>query len=84
MTAARGGKEEPRQATLWVPQKTFVRPVRVGMGASDGSQTEVQGADLKEGLQVVVGEETKEGKATGSGSPFTPQLFRGSGSTQRQ
>jgi HlyD family secretion protein len=81
--AAKGGKEEPRRGTLWAPQNGFVKPVRVRLGVSDGSQTEVSGTDLKAGLQVVMGEETKEGQAAGSGSPFAPQLFRSSGSAPR-
>jgi len=77
-------KEAGRTRTLWVPQGSYVRPVEVSLGPSDGSLTEVQSPELKEGMQVVVVEQQKGDKAAGgSASPFTPQLFRGSGSSQR-
>jgi hypothetical protein len=61
-----------------------VRPVKVRLGLSDGTLTEVESTELKEGTQVVVGEMEKQqaGKPAPGGSPFTPQIFRGSGSPQ--
>ncbi|MCL4501689.1 MAG: hypothetical protein M1438_07505, partial [Deltaproteobacteria bacterium] len=57
----------------------LVRPVKVRLGLSDGSQTEVQSSELKEGTPVVVGEaeKTAAGKESAGGSPFAPKLFRG-------
>jgi hypothetical protein len=46
-------------------------------GLTDGSQTEVSGKDLKEGLQVVVFDEQPGAGGGSSASPFTPQIFRG-------
>jgi len=44
---------------------------------SDGSLTEVAGAELKEGTPVVVGEAEKgNGQQASGGSPFTPKIFR--------
>ena len=40
---------------MWVPQGTLVRPVQVTLGLSDGSLTEVESAELKEGTSLVVG-----------------------------
>lgn len=76
--AAKKGKEEG-QGTVWVPQGKYVRPVRVRLGPSDGSMTEVAAPELKEGLQVVVASAEKEGGAASEAgrSPFTPQIFRG-------
>jgi HlyD family secretion protein len=63
------------RGTLWVAQGQFVQPVKVQAGLTDGAQTEVQGSDLAEGLQVVVGEQSMEsGASAGGASPFTPQL----------
>ncbi len=73
-TAERG---RSRTGVLWVREGDFVRPVRVRTGLNDGTMTEVQGDNLKEGLEVVVGEEVPEeaGAAT-STNPFTPQFRR--------
>ena len=66
-----------RTGTLWMRAREYLRPIRVRTGLNDGTMTEVQGDDLKEGLEVVVGEEVAE--ATGAGTstnPFTPQFRR--------
>jgi HlyD family secretion protein len=73
-----------RLGVLWITQGKYVKPVKVRLGLSDGSMTEVQNPDLKEGMQVVVGEQSKEEGTASTASPFTPQLFRRSGSGQRQ
>jgi HlyD family secretion protein len=41
------------QGTVWVIDGQFVRPISVAVGVTDDTNTEVQSADLKEGLQVV-------------------------------
>jgi len=66
------------QRTLWVPQGGYVRPISVETGLSDGSQTEVSGTDVAQGMKVVVGvQEQKSRAAADSGSsPFTPQFGR--------
>ncbi len=76
-----GGAAKVR-GTLWVDQGKFVRPVHVNVGMTDGVATEVEGRDLAEGLQVVVGETTTESKGSPPGpgtehNPFTPQMGRG-------
>jgi len=67
------------RGTLWVEQGDFVRPVHVNTGLTDGTMTEIEGKDLSEGLQVVVGEATGEATVAPSTerSPFTPQIGRG-------
>ncbi len=82
--AAKAGKEEQARGVVWVPQGAQARPIFVALGLSDGSLMEVESSDLKEGTLVVVGEMTTQaGKPAPGGSPFAPQLFRGS-SQQRQ
>ena len=65
-------------AKLWVQEGHFVRPLNVMAGLTDGSQTEVQGSDLKDGMTIVVGEQSAQvaggGEASGGGSPFTPNM----------
>jgi len=51
-----------RTGTLWLLQGFKVRPVKVSLGPSDGSLTEVRGTELKEGMQVVVAEQQKGDK----------------------
>jgi len=75
--AAKGGKEEAARGTLWIPQGRYVRPLQVRLGTTDGSLTEVEGPELKEGMEVVVGERQKEADTAAGASPFVPQVIRG-------
>ena len=83
----KAGKEEPR-GVVWVPQGKLVRPIRVSLGLSDGSRTEINSPELKENTPVVIGEvepQASGGKSTaGGGSPFAPQIFRGAAKPQGQ
>ena len=68
------------KGTIWVQQGSQLRSIPVTIGVTDGSQTEIHGDDLKEGLLVVLGEERKDSQgAAAGGSPFTPRFFRGGG-----
>jgi HlyD family secretion protein len=78
------GKPEAARGTLWLPQGDQVQPLKVKVGLTDGTLTEVNNPELKAGMQVVVAEVEKGAETAGSASPFTPQLFRSSGSGQRQ
>jgi len=71
--------EKPGQGTLWIPQGSYVQPLKVHLGPSDGSLTEVQGPRLKEGIQVVVAEVQKGADQSASASPFVPQPLKGGG-----
>jgi len=53
----------------------FVRPVRVGLGASDGSSTAVSSEGLTEGQEVVVGEVAKAAQSNDR-NPFMPPVRR--------
>jgi HlyD family secretion protein len=79
-TPAPAGSTETQQ-TLWVTQGNFVRPVKVRTGLTDGSLTEVEGAELSEGMNVVVGVQSSGATAAvgGGASPFTPQFGRARG-----
>jgi HlyD family secretion protein len=67
-----------KKTSLWVKQDGFVRPISVLAGVSDETMTEVQGDELKDGLEVVVGEQQQStGGNTGTVNPFTPQIPRG-------
>ncbi len=89
--AGSGGKGVPPQAAageseqkeygrgvVWVPDGPSVKPLVVRVGLSDGNMSEVRSEELKEGMQVVVGEQPRgTSGAQSASSPFTPQLFRG-------
>jgi hypothetical protein len=66
--------------TVWVQAGSFVRPIQVRMGLTDGSNTEIFGSELAEGTGVVVGEIREEVAASGPATPFIPQFNRGRGS----
>jgi HlyD family secretion protein len=63
-----------RQSYLWVQAGSFVKPVKVGIGPTDGTMTEVQGEEVKEGMEVIVGEQ-RQAAGDSAKSPFTPQTF---------
>jgi HlyD family secretion protein len=69
---------------LWVKDGIFVKPIDVQTGMTDGTQTEVIGADLKEGMQVVSGEVRGDNLADDTTNPFAPRIFRGSQGSQGQ
>ena len=79
-----GARPEAAKGTLWLPEGDQVRPLRVKVGLTDGTMTEINSPELKPGMQVVVAEVEKGAEPAASASPFAPQLFRPGGSGQRQ
>ncbi len=66
--------------TLWTVDATGkLTPVRVRTGVSDGSKTEVQGRDLKEGTQVIVGTSSGAQTATQGAQATSPFQQQGGG-----
>lgn len=67
-----------RPATVWRMEGQFLKPVAVTAGLTDGIFTEVQGADVREGMEVVIGAQVSRsaGGPSGGASPFTPQMGR--------
>jgi len=63
------------RGTIWVEQGNLVRPIRVNTGLTDGVFTEVEGKDVADGMQVVVGETSREASAAPDTerSPLMPQ-----------
>lgn len=65
--------EEDRQTGyVWVQDGSQVRPIKVRVGITDGTVTEITDGDLEEGMEVITGETTQNGNDQ-SASPFTPQ-----------
>ncbi|MCX5644401.1 MAG: efflux RND transporter periplasmic adaptor subunit [Phycisphaerae bacterium] len=65
------------QGTLWVLEGKYVRPIPVQVGQSDGSMTEIQGAGVTEGLEIVAGVQAKATTQADSTNPFAPRFPRG-------
>lgn len=84
-TAGEPGQESPSHGVVYLAEGNFVRPLTVVTGLSDGSMTEIQGEKVKEGMLVVLGEESRDGVSPQTvASPFTPKFFgRGSGQRPR-
>jgi HlyD family secretion protein len=69
-------KERHDRGMVWVADGGFVRPVRVQIGLSDGTSTEILGGDLHEGMHVVTGE-ARQDNGDHDANPFAPKLFGG-------
>ncbi len=71
----------PRAAggVVWVVDGKYVRPLSVEVGLSNDTQTEVQGSDLTEGMQVAVGTQTVAAGQSDTTNPFAPRFPRRGG-----
>jgi HlyD family secretion protein len=70
---------DENKGTLWVdiPDSAKLRAVDVETGASDGEFTEITGGDIKEGDEIVAGEELSAATSGGDVNPFAPKFGRG-------
>jgi HlyD family secretion protein len=68
------GSTPHEHGTLWTRDGQFVRPIRVRVGLSDGTNTEVQGQNLNEGTEIVMGDVMPTDGATAAHNPFIPQF----------
>jgi HlyD family secretion protein len=69
--------EASGRGTLWMPEGAFVKPLRVRVGPSDGTLTEVEGDRLTEGMEVVAGLQIQTGAKSDTSNPFAPSFPRG-------
>ena len=71
------GAETHNRGTVWVQDGAFVKPVKVKLGLTDGTHTEIVDG-LDEGAVVVTGDAPLQSAAPDGGSnPFAPQMFGG-------
>ncbi len=75
----KAAKERDERGRIWVKDEEgdHVRPIDVKCGVSDGSLTEISGENLKEGMEVVVGEAVASQDSSDTTNPFAPKLFKG-------
>jgi HlyD family secretion protein len=74
--AAEAPAAHQARGRVWVPEGALARLIRVRVGLSDGTNTEVSGGGLNEGMEVITGD-VQPGEArtpSGTRSPFTPQM----------
>jgi HlyD family secretion protein len=74
---ARARGERPA-AQLWTLENGTPKPLTVRAGLTDGAMTQVQGAGLQEGLQVIAGVQTAEA-APAAQNPLQPRVGGGQG-----
>jgi HlyD family secretion protein len=69
------GVAAPTQGQVWVRSGLFVKPVKVTVGPSDMTMTEIRTDNLKEGDEVIVGDVDLAGGDNPT-NPFIPQMMR--------
>jgi len=79
-----GGGGRNQRSVLWTQDPTTLAftPVRVRLGIGDGTRTEVSGPDVKEGMEIIVGDLTQRTAPTQprpANNPLVPNLGGGRG-----
>jgi HlyD family secretion protein len=74
--ANQNGEFHNHRGVLWVQDESYVRPIKVRTGLNDGTMTEIEGNEIKEGLEIITGEKQKTETNTGTTNPFVPQIRR--------
>ena len=70
-------KPRKTRSKVWIKDGQFVRPIKVEVGITDGTNTEIISGEVKEEMLVVVGKQaTSSADAANPTNPFTPQLGR--------
>jgi HlyD family secretion protein len=62
---------------VWVQEGKYVRPIKVRLGLSDGTRTEILEGNLEEGMTIISGDAPQGGGNSGATNPFAPQMFGG-------
>jgi HlyD family secretion protein len=70
-----GGGKPGSGSRLWVKEGSFVKPIPVRPGETDGVNTEVEGEGLAEGLEVVTGFIVPLSSTSQSSNPFAPKMM---------
>jgi HlyD family secretion protein len=68
-------KDKLDRGTLWVYDGEWLRPVHVKIGVTDQVNTEITSGDVKDGDQVVTGEDHSVETSDASENPFAPKMF---------
>lgn len=73
---ADAGEDNSHTGTVWVLDGNLARPIRVQLGVSDGSHTQVAAPQLQEGMKVITGELRADqvDDSEDTRNPFLPQF----------
>jgi HlyD family secretion protein len=72
-----GGKATA--GVVWGLEGNYVKPFHITLGPTDGSMTEIQSEEIREGMLVVLGEKSSKSSPQTAASPFAPQFSTKSG-----
>jgi HlyD family secretion protein len=62
---------------IWAADENGIRPIKVEVGVTDNTLTEISGPDVKVGMKVVIGDAVESGSGSADAkSPFVPQIRR--------
>jgi RND family efflux transporter MFP subunit len=70
---------DEKRVIIWIKAQDdkHVRPIEVQSGLTDGTMTEISGPDVKEGMEVVIGQSLKVGTDIGPTiNPFSPEVTK--------
>ena len=77
-TTRRSDTKARNHGTIWVEEGSYAKPIKVKLGITDGTNTEVSASELKEGMFVITGEVRADEAGSGDAkNPFMPQFNRG-------
>ncbi|MEI6425679.1 MAG: ATP-binding cassette domain-containing protein, partial [Lentisphaerota bacterium] len=78
------GQKRNSEAYLWIQHGNLLEPIKVRPGLNDGFKTEVEGDNLKEGMEIVSGQQQQLQSSGTETNPFAPQVLRGGGGGGRR
>lgn len=70
-------KEKLDRGTVWVFDGEWLKPIKVKIGVTDQVNTEITSGDVKDGDQVVIGEDHSVEQSDATENPFAPKIFGG-------
>jgi HlyD family secretion protein len=73
--SGRAGGGSTTRGRLWVLADGKPRAIEVRVGLSDGSMTEVSGEGVREGMEVIVGQQNGAGSAAPAQKSAPPRMF---------
>jgi HlyD family secretion protein len=74
--ANQNGEFHNHHGIIWVQEGNYVKPIKVHTGLNDGTMTEIESDEIKEGLRIITGEQQQTDTNTGTTNPFVPQIRR--------
>ena len=68
-------KDKLDRGTVWVFDGEWLRPIRIKIGVTDQVNTEITSGDIKDGAEVVIGEDHNTEQSDATENPFAPKIF---------